>query len=127
MAARLEPPSTQRVQTLAVGGKGQLIAQQKVKVSIQAPPSHLGTVLKLERARGRIPWVGKQRLFVLETVPWQQNLATHLEAFGPVQSIGQLQGHAADGDDIGRHIVASHPVASCHSPHHAPMLIGHRD
>ena len=91
--------------------------------------------LVLERPRGSIARVGKERFFLslafciqgFKTLPRHQHFATYFKLFRIIGALGQLQGYGANRADIGRHVVATHTIASRHAAHQFTLLVGERD
>ena len=58
--------------------------------------------------------------------PRQEHLATHLKPLRPALAT-QPEGDGANGAHIGRHVVATHAIAACHSRHEPPAFVNERD
>ena len=56
---------TGHLQTLVVRLTRQVLTQHVVQVRVQSTGPHLFRIQQFQGAGGRIPWVGKQRFFVL--------------------------------------------------------------
>ncbi len=119
---------------LIVGVRRQVVAQQVVEPRIETAFRYLARILKLEGAGGGVSRIGKKRFLVvcsffvkfLEHFPGHQYLSPDLELFGPVAR-KKLQRYAADGLDVGSHVVALCAVAASHGSDETSSAVGERD
>ena len=110
------------------------LAHNVVEETIQPPAGHLLRALQLDCACRSITRIGKEifaNLLPLGVEPLERSvghnhLSPHLKVVGPPFAL-QHQGHAADGADIGRNIIATGSIATCNSTQQTAVLIGKRD
>ena len=132
---RLETPALERHDTLIMGFKRQVVAQEEIEHGVQATAGDFGTILEFKGACSGIAGIGEQRFLVelaflvefLETFPGQQNLASHLKFVRQVIGAHNLQRHRLDSNDIGCHIITLHAITSRDGTHQPTMLIGDRN
>ena len=131
VGAHFEAPSFGGHHVVVVRIAGNVVAQKIVEIGIQpALGTHLG-VFALERARGGVAGIGKELLFALlalpveplEVGPGQQYLAANLER----TLLRHLEGDAAYGAHVGRHVVAFGAVAARQRPNQTSAFVVQRD
>ena len=99
----------------------QLLSQQIIEIGIQLTSRHDSRVLLLQRTRSSIARIGKKRLllfftFLVQAVelgPGKQDLPPYLKCCR-VSVAHQFQRDRTDCLHVGRHIVATCPVATRH-------------
>ena len=108
----------------------QLLSQQIIEIGIQLTSRHDSRVLLLQRTRSSIARIGKKRLllfftFLVQAVelgPGKQDLPPYLKCCR-VSVAHQFQRDRTDGFHVGRHIVATCPVATRHGSDQTSVLV----
>ena len=116
--------------------RGLIVSQQIVQTRMlfcQLAGSHYGGVLRLQGTRGRIAWIGKQRLFAclaflvqpFEALPRHQYLPSDFKR-GRIVTV-KHQRDGAYGLYIVRHVISLLAVSAGDGPHQLPLFISQRD
>ena len=126
----LESPSFRSLYVVEMVVGGKIVAQKVIKPCVEMPFGHFAWVLHFQSPGGCIAGIGKKRLLIVGSFrvqlfkhfPRHQYLPPDFKILRPVARL-ELKGDAADGLDVGCHVVSLCAVPTRDGPDHSPVVI----